>query len=366
MNMKNILESDLREKAGSDSYNRFEYQAHWIVYHMIQEYKNNKEYIIFCEFHDDMAKSNIDGDNTEFFQIKTSAKYKEWSFPRLFNRVKKNNGNYKHSFLGFIFYNFLHFEDECHRCHFVSNIGMDKEVAHWQSKIEDGLLLKDEDPTLYTKIYDLLKKEYIDIDKTNFEEKFEKFVQNTFLYNGDLSLDNYEKVVSGEFFQALDNEDIYTSNSNKILRDIIDDVRKKSKTIITTPISYTSLVKQKGISSNVFTQLKQVMSNTDQDLYDKLEIALAKNLTPVKYKLIIRLLKKHHQKLLDINDLLYQENTSVVDSIIDKVLIEHYSENEDIKSLLNYALEEFNKLKMTIHPDFNNVLVEAIFYEKTI
>ncbi len=30
-----VLNTAQREQAGSDSYNRFEYQAHWIVYHII-------------------------------------------------------------------------------------------------------------------------------------------------------------------------------------------------------------------------------------------------------------------------------------------------------------------------------------------
>ena len=32
--MSNVLTVEQREQAGSDSYNRFEYQVHWIVYHI--------------------------------------------------------------------------------------------------------------------------------------------------------------------------------------------------------------------------------------------------------------------------------------------------------------------------------------------
>lgn len=364
--METILNSSLREKAGSDSYNRFEYQAHWIVYHMIQEYKNGNDYIIFCEFHDDMAKSKNGENYAEFFQIKTSAKYKEWSFPRLFNRTKKSDGSYKHSFLGFIFYNFLNFKNECNKCHFVSNIGMDNEVSQWQSIIEDNKELKVINFDLYNKIRNLLLLEYADVEPDIFSKCFENFVQNTFIYQGDLSLDNYEKIVAGEFFQALDNKDIYTSNSNKILRDIIDEVRKKSKTIITTPISYSSLVKKKGVSSEVFSKLKQVMSSSDYNLYDRIEAELSKSLLPIAYKLIIRLLKKHHQKLLDINDLLYQETILNLENIIDEVLVENITDIGNVKLLLELIKKKFKETKTIKHPDFNELLVEAIFYEKTI
>ena len=33
--MSKVLTTEQREQAGSDSYNRFEYQVHWIVCHII-------------------------------------------------------------------------------------------------------------------------------------------------------------------------------------------------------------------------------------------------------------------------------------------------------------------------------------------
>lgn len=44
--MSSVLTVEQREQAGSDSYNRFEYQVHWIVCHIIgklQEDVNVKE-----------------------------------------------------------------------------------------------------------------------------------------------------------------------------------------------------------------------------------------------------------------------------------------------------------------------------------
>lgn len=42
--LDNILSSELREQAGANSYNRFDYQVHWIVYHMIKEFKKGNEF----------------------------------------------------------------------------------------------------------------------------------------------------------------------------------------------------------------------------------------------------------------------------------------------------------------------------------
>lgn len=366
--LKRILESNLREQAGSDSFNRFDYQVHWIVYHMIHEYKADKEFLIFCEFHDDMAKTLHSEAKTEFFQIKTSEKFKEWTVSRLYNRNKKKNGEYKHSFLGFIFYNFLKFEDECSKCHFVSNIDIDETIATWQAIIEDDKILKQENLEIYNTLKDAMLSEYTDMDSVSFDTVFEKFIQNTYLYQGGLSLENYEKVVAGEFFQMLDNKDIYTSNSNKILRDLIEEVRKKSKFKVKMPISYKRLIDEKGVSSAVFNKLKEII-NRDMPIktvFELMDELLSQNHVQIyQRKLLIRKLKEHHVKLLDISDVLYQDTLIILHEIIDNVLESEYEKIDDLNFLLHKVHELFEK-KSFKHNHFNKVLVEAIFYERIL
>ena len=142
--MSVVLGTAQREQAGSDSYNRFEYQAHWIVYHIINQLEKKPKCIVFCEFHDDMAQlADGDGSQFEFYQIKTKEDNDDWSVSELSKREKRKNGSYKKSFLGFIFYNFLKFGDECSCCHFVSNNNYDLDVRTWQSYIEDNKCLAD-------------------------------------------------------------------------------------------------------------------------------------------------------------------------------------------------------------------------------
>ena len=69
--MSVVLSTAQREQAGSDSYNRFEYQAHWIVYHIINQLEKKPKCIVFCEFHDDMAQlADGDGSQFEFIRLK--------------------------------------------------------------------------------------------------------------------------------------------------------------------------------------------------------------------------------------------------------------------------------------------------------
>lgn len=366
--MRSILGSDLREQAGSNSFNRFDYQAHWVVYHMINEYKRGSEFYVFCEFHDDMARTGktSEPDCAEFFQIKTTEKYKEWTLARLTNTTKKSNGNIKHSFLGFIFYNFLNFSSDCHKCHFVSNIGMDKTVTAWQAIIEDEKELKRENPDIYKEIKSLIRQEYQEVKEETFEIAFELFVQNTYLYYGELTLDNYEKIVAGEFFQMLDNSNIYTSNSNKILRDIIEDVRKKTKKKIKMPTSFKRLRETKGVSSDIFSELKQQINQhpNQSKFYKEIEdfmLLNGGNIPQVKF--ILRKLKSHHNKLLEVSDSYYQDNISELIITIDRILEEQYQFISNIDFLKKKV---FEKKGVTFSNEIEDVLVEAIFYERIL
>ena len=150
--MSKVLTVEQREQAGSDSYNRFEYQVHWIVCHIISKLQEDAECIVFCEFHDDMAEFSPDNQQYQFFQVKTKEDSSDWTIAEMSKREKKKSGGYKKSFLGFIFYNYLVFGAECSHCHFVSNNDFDKEVLLWQAVIEDGKKLQEENSVLYQKI----------------------------------------------------------------------------------------------------------------------------------------------------------------------------------------------------------------------
>lgn len=48
--MSVVLGTAQREQAGSDSYNRFEYQAHWIVYHIINQLEKSQSVLYSVNF----------------------------------------------------------------------------------------------------------------------------------------------------------------------------------------------------------------------------------------------------------------------------------------------------------------------------
>jgi hypothetical protein len=363
--LDNILSSELREQAGANSYNRFDYQVHWIVYHMIKEFKKGNEFLIFCEFHDDMAKSSCikNPDCLEFFQIKTTETKKEWKLKDLFKVDNKS-----HSFLGFIFYNFIKFNSECEKCHFVSNIEPDKELLEWQSFIEDEKVLQKENYELYEKIRKLIRKEFNEEKEEIFNTIYDKFIQNTFIYYGDLPLQQYEKIVLGEFCELLSDTNIYVSNSNKIFKDIIESVRKKSKTKIKIPISLTALKDKKAISSEVFklVQEKIVEFPKKEELYNEIEeVLLQEGYSKLYCRKISRKLRKHHSKMLDISNSLYIDNCEKVYLNIDFIIEDNAVMIEKLNLLKDKALIECKDILNDIE-DIDEILVEAMLYEKLL
>lgn len=245
--MSTVLTTEQREQAGSDSYNRFEYQVHWIVYHIIGRLQDKTECMVFCEFHDDMAEFFADNQQYQFYQIKTKGKTSDWTVAEMSKREKKKNGDYKKSFLGFIFYNYLTFGAECSHCHFVSNNDFDKDILLWQSIVEDGKKLQIENFALYEKIKDRIKLEFTNDMPNDFDTVFETFIQNTFVHKSDLQLTTYENQTKGEFFNHLADKNIPTNTANLIFQQLLNDVRKKSKEKIKLPISMKSLVEKKGV-----------------------------------------------------------------------------------------------------------------------
>lgn len=87
--MSKVLTVEQREQAGSDSYNRFEYQVHWIVCHIISKLQEDAECIVFCEFHDDMAEFSPDNQQYQFFQVKTKEDSSDWTIAEMSKREKK-------------------------------------------------------------------------------------------------------------------------------------------------------------------------------------------------------------------------------------------------------------------------------------
>lgn len=360
--MSSVLTVEQREQAGSDSYNRFEYQVHWIVCHIIGKLQEDAECIVFCEFHDDMAEFSTNNQQYQFFQIKTKEDSSDWTIAEMSKREKKKSGSYKKSFLGFIFYNYLTFGAECSHCHFVSNNDFDKEVLLWQSYIEDGKRLQTENIALYEKIKNRIKNEFLDDMPSNFDSIFEEFIQNTFVHKSELQLTTYESQTMGKFFKHLADKNIPSNTANLIFQQLLNDVRKKSKEKIKVPISMKSLVEKKGVD------IAQISKKIDGNIknsgnYDAFhDYLITQSLSDKDINRIESAKTLHDTRWLDVNDVKYQEIVVVLRKTISTYCesCETNGFNNDLKRLCIQELQKHNLLSDSL----DKSLVEVLYYEQ--
>lgn len=360
--MSTVLSQPQREQAGSDSYNRFEYQIHWIVCHIIGKLQDDAQCIVFCEFHDDMVEFSPNDQQYQFFQIKTKEDSSDWTIAEMSKREKKKSGVYKKSFLGFIFYNYLAFGTECSHCHFVSNNDFDKDVLLWQSYIEDRNSLQKENIELYQKIKDRIKDEFLDDMPGNFDSVYDDFIQNTFVHKSELQLTTYESQTMGKFFSHLADKNISSNTANLIFQQLLNDVRKKSKEKIKAPISMKSLVEKKGVN------IGQIGKKIDGNIknggnYDAFHNYLITQ--SLSYNDIHRIESAktlHDTRWLDVNDVKYQEIVVVLRKTIatycEPLGTDRFS--DELKSLCTQELLKNNLLSDSL----DKSLVEVLYYEQ--
>lgn len=360
--MSKVLTIEQREQAGSNSYNRFEYQVHWIVCHIIGKLQEDTECIVFCEFHDDMAEFSPNNQQYQFFQIKTKEDSSDWTIAEMSKREKKKDGGYKKSFLGFIFYNYLIFGAECSHCHFVSNNDFDKEVSLWQSYVEDEKKLQTENNELYEKIKDRIKNEFASDMPSNFDSIFEEFIQRTFIHKSELQLTTYDTQTMGKFFNHLADKNIPSNTANLIFQQLLNDVRKKSKEKIKAPISMKSLVEKKGVD------IAQISKKIDGNIknsgnYDSFHRSLIAEALPDNDIRRIEAAKTLHDvRWLDVRDVRYQEIVIMLRKTI-STYCESFKTNgftDELKRLCIQALQEHNLLSDSL----DKSLIEVLYYEQ--
>ncbi len=352
-----------REQAGSESYNRFEYQVHFSAFHLFDNIFKNKDFIMFCEYHEDMASSNDkEYKNFDFYQVKTKDTVGKWTLNKLLARRNLKDKKKGNSFLGLLFLNFLKF-NQCKACFFVTNSEkeFDEEVCDWQVTIKDGLILKDEKNGIFEKIRKNIKEETKDLQIKKFDELFKKFIQNTFLYSSDLPLSNYEVVTQGFFFNSVPfASQISMESGLRLYRDVIDEVRMKSKCKLPYPVSKKEILEKKSISNYDIDILKSKLSHKFNDslISEGVQQLISNNEPAYSSRLISNQMKEHYKKSSDPNEVRY--NSSIISwyEIIEET-IEEFSIDE-INDNVNIILDKGERLGLE---KINKYLMKGLIYE---
>ena len=359
--MSITLQTNQREQAGSETYNRYEYQVHWIVCQIISRLSQNPNCIIFCEYHDDMAElPDPNKDVFEYYQIKSKDDGSDWTVVDLTKKAKRKDNTYKHSFLGFIFYNFMQFGAECAHCSFVTNATLDLDIRTWQSCIEDNHILKDNHPQLYEKIKQRLSDEYGASKPANFDDVFDLFIQNTFVVCDTLQLSTYEEQTHGQFFSYLKDQKLPTDTAYLIFDQIINDVRRKSKETITAPISKKSLILKKGIRISDISSLLQSKA-IKSDAYTDFRCFLNDTgLSDNKIATIVAGRIAHDVRWNNIEDMNYQMCIIAIRPVISQCIARC---EENIQVILHECINALAQRSLSLS-SLDTTLVEVLVYER--
>jgi len=130
---ENIINQKPREKAGSTSSSRFDYQKDWSLCQLLEYHNSESDYLFIFDYHEDLLilNSETNPDKISFYQIKGN-KSTNWTTDRLIKSEKDKNGNPLLSILGKLYECKNKFELETKSLNFVSN-------TRFNIKLNNGL-----------------------------------------------------------------------------------------------------------------------------------------------------------------------------------------------------------------------------------
>lgn len=361
--MQLILNTPLREQAGSMSYNRFEYQTTWSLQQMIKKYNTQEQFLIFCEFHDDVAEMEdcTKNDKMIFYQVKTKSSG-NFTFKKVFQKVKKK----QHSFIGYLFYNFLKFGDECSACYFISNRPFDEKIYLWKKAVDEKIDLLKLDADLYGEIKTNLKNEFI-LEDTLFDNIFDKFIKNTHFATANLSLEKHINEVKLYFLESLQFDDIQLQSACKIFDFINSEVRKKAQKKIQFPLSLEELKTEKGLDNSIFEPIESFKS--ESRITDFLKNIDTLNLGAIKTIKLKKAYKKHFENFLDLDNIVYNELITSYLTICKTKIVEIYDDIENTNELVNHfnlliMQNDYLYQKVSENTLITDYTLEALFYNE--
>lgn len=352
-----------REQSGSDTYNRFEFQTSYTFEKLIEIYKEKKSNkVIFCELHDDLiiSKESTKFDEVNFFQVKTQDSG-TFTFRKLFHIEPGKN----HSFMGYVFYNFMHFPDNCKECYFITNqpinIKKSSDLKNWINSVHKKFDLKAVHPNTYNEIKSKIRNEFPNSICSNdqFEKTFEVFIKNTYFEKTNLDLTNHRKIVHSNFIELMEFKKHQLDTVQLLHESIRREIVQRANTKFDYIPSKETLLRKKSISCEVFENINNQIISEDVifELFNHL------NLNQIDIKALKTILKSHYQYMnLNPDDIRYIEEIEGIFNLYDEYISKHFN---DLDSLtLQSKFKDLSGNIIINHPSISKKLLEALFYEK--
>ncbi|WP_067869468.1 DUF4297 domain-containing protein [Neptuniibacter marinus] len=248
-----------REKAGSETFRKYNYQYHWAFCRMLDEHSEGKEYAIFVEEHEDVTLANSLDSKSALFEFNQIKEISAKSTINSLSKDKKDSVSPLKKLAGSVCNK--QFSDKISTVNFVSTGGfsfdLHKNGLSFEV-IDVGLLTEDERDKVLANISD--------IDKDNILENKLAFIIP------DLPEKGFDLVVEGKISQLINKHSPgCTYNSSSIYDCIIRDLHRKGENSFDYLEWETSLKKKAVTSQQVDKIINQhVKIKPDENLTTEL------------------------------------------------------------------------------------------------
>ncbi len=329
-----IVKTKPREKSGSVSSSRFDYQKDWSLCKLIDTHRSGSDYIAIFDWHEDLLimDNETRPNSITFYQIK-GKKSGNWTVSSLISSDKDKDGELLLSILGKLYDCKSKFNIETSSLNFVSN-------ARFNVKLSAGDKSLSKDSICIIELSEDERKEIVGKIKSEHKLKDDpKFEDITFLKVVDLSLDDSSGHAKGKITEFLD--EIFPGKSfnvPSVYRMLFDEVKRRTscnKDILT----FDDLVNNKGIAKSQFEDIIRATGiKTDyKEIWRRAEIELQANLVSFQDR------RKLGQNLTRLELEKMEPNNHVLFSLITKV-----------KSLI--IEEETNLVGLNLHQQIETIL----------
>ena len=259
MNNETLIESlekvPIRETGGSVASNRFDYQKDWTICQMIDLLKANTEFVIICEYHEDVCivDSPSEPSTVSFHQIKTK-RSGNWTVNNLVKREKGRTDTLRPSILGRLYLNKKNLAKHDVRLWFCTNAKLSIKLTTGKKDLARSLLA-----------YDELSDEEKGKIKTALETEWNEIISNEILEAigfevSELPLDDHSVYAKGKLVELL--EQIAPESTVRIpefYRTLFDEVKRRTNQEKTSTV-LIEVCKRKGICRSDFeTMIHQVV-----------------------------------------------------------------------------------------------------------
>ena len=245
-----IVDTKPREKAGSTSGSRFDYQKDWSLCKLIECHETQSDYVIVFDWHEDLLIMNSEHnpEKVSFFQIK-GKKSGNWTIAKLITSETGKDGKPLLSIIGKLYDCKTKYDLETTSLNFVSNARFSVNLTDNSASLaKETICIIELTSEEKEKLKSKLKEEHGLTTDPIYEEI-------TFLKVLDLSLDDSKTHTQGKISDFLDS--LYQGrkfNIPSVYRMLFDEVKRRAnynKEIL----SYVDLISNKSIGKSQFERI---------------------------------------------------------------------------------------------------------------